>query len=133
METIIGDGFVILTPRKPLYGSPCNGCGSCCQRSICLLGQGIFPNIPHRSAACPALEWDGEKYRCGVLSSESDPIRREFIQLTLGHGFGCCSSITEEDYAAESVVEARFRRVRSRIDFRLRELSNIIMERSHGE
>ena len=38
----------------------CQGCGRCCWESPCMLSIGIY-GLQDR---CPALYWNGEKYRC---------------------------------------------------------------------
>ncbi|MFH0822591.1 MAG: hypothetical protein V2B18_07550 [Pseudomonadota bacterium] len=60
----------------------CVGCGYCCRNTICRLGSMIYG---HYKAPCPALEWSGNRYVCGVYFS--DPLRYEHI---LGIGSGCC-------------------------------------------
>ena len=59
--------FVILTPPKPRFTEPCNGCGACCNAATCDVGV-QFLNAPQQ-APCPALEWDGTKYRCGLITN----------------------------------------------------------------
>ena len=63
---IQGAGFVILSNQKPAFGAPCNGCGYCCQNEACSLAVdrlGVRPSDP-----CPALEWNGSEYRCGMVT-----------------------------------------------------------------
>lgn len=53
-------------PPKPPTGQACNGCGVCCAWAPCPLGMVLSRR---RQGACRALDWDGERYRCGVLVS----------------------------------------------------------------
>jgi len=57
--------FVILTPQKPAYGLPCNGCGHCCQAQPCALALDLIG--ADIRCPCPALEWHGDRYRCGLV------------------------------------------------------------------
>ena len=60
-------------PSKPLRGQPCNGCGICCAIETCPSGRVIFRQ---RRGPCPALEWQGGVYRCGLLASPARYIPR---------------------------------------------------------
>ncbi|TXG94376.1 MAG: hypothetical protein E6R10_01945 [Rhodocyclaceae bacterium] len=55
-------------PPKPAVGAPCNGCGVCCAAELCPAGMLLFRR---RHGPCPAMEWHGKHYRCGLLSSPS--------------------------------------------------------------
>lgn len=95
--------FVILSAQKPPYGDPCNGCGMCCQEEAChlsvvYLGSSVAP--------CIALEWDGERYRCGLVLHSSkyletpefgDEVIAPLLSELLGVGKGCCAETTELD------------------------------------
>lgn len=54
--------FVIFP--KPKYGEACNRCGECCRQELCEVGQLTFLG---ESAPCPALEWDGTQFGCGMV------------------------------------------------------------------
>ncbi len=76
-------------PLKPKWGEPCNGCGYCCQRQVCLLGLSVFgANTP---APCPALNLLGDKYACGLIEAadEMSPVAGFAIRAVLGVGVGC--------------------------------------------
>lgn len=64
-----------LSPRKPVVGAPCNGCGVCCLVQPCPLGMAISRR---RTGACAALFWDGGRsvYRCGALARPQDVLHR---------------------------------------------------------
>ncbi|MBT9488781.1 MAG: hypothetical protein IV093_14835 [Rubrivivax sp.] len=51
-------------PAKPAAGQSCNGCGVCCAWAPCPLGILLSRR---RTGPCRALDWDGQRYRCGVL------------------------------------------------------------------
>ncbi len=94
--------FAILTPRKPKFWEPCNGCGNCCHAQVCPTGV-QFLDIEH-DQPCPAVRWDGTKYRCGLIT---DPVavlglplfagREEHLnkhlsaifEILIGSGQGC--------------------------------------------
>jgi hypothetical protein len=96
---------------KPKFGSPCNGCGICCQLQRCHYSVLIFGDGP---GPCPALEDDGERTWCGILrnpmSYADEPIYRlpakqigEFqaaFASALAIGSGCDSS----DEAVAAVI-----------------------------
>jgi hypothetical protein len=58
----------------------CRGCGYCCHQATCSLGVSLFGAIH----PCPALIWDGEKYRCKLANDFEDAL---YI------GSGCCSPL----------------------------------------
>jgi hypothetical protein len=82
-----------MSPAKPKFGTACNGCGVCCQISMCVVAELTFPGI---EAPCPALfqEEDG-RHRCGIVIMENhlgvDPV----VKNTLGIGCGC--SMCDDD------------------------------------
>lgn len=51
-------------PAKPPVGAPCNGCGVCCAAETCPAGRIRFLR---QRGPCPALEWHGTRYQCGLL------------------------------------------------------------------
>ena len=66
--------------EKPPHGQPCNGCGQCCADQLCPLGASVFGEPVDRR--CPALEPDGERFACGLMSNPMVYAMR----LTLLHG-----------------------------------------------
>lgn len=72
--------FVILTPRKPLYGRPCNGCGDCCTAEACTLSRDY---IHSEASPCVALEWDGTRYHCGLISHPRRHLKEELPIMKL--------------------------------------------------
>jgi hypothetical protein len=93
-------------PPKPPHGAPCNGCGQCCQTSLCHLGQFVFIR---RDGPCSALEQDGDRYRCGLVVNprryaEHLPIGRaatdaalsEAAAVLIGADFACDSRLEGE-------------------------------------
>lgn len=94
--------------EKPPYGSPCNGCGVCCQNEICPLGQIAFP---HAQAPCPALEKQADRYVCGLVASPQTyaPIRasvygvealREAAAIGVGADIGCDTRMMPDEASA---------------------------------
>jgi hypothetical protein len=114
---------VSAAPTKPLYGSPCNGCGLCCIEVQCPLSEAIFGLLPY----CPALEDKPEGgFGCGLASSPEryiqvapklQPIVREAFFLLIGAGAGCDATTTEADRLAEAEVKPIiFRRAMAAVD-----------------
>lgn len=99
--------FVLLTPRKPAWGDPCNGCGMCCQSSACQIAQRVSGDIP--GTPCSLLEWDGAKYRCGALriADSLGATEGAFLRMKLGVGFGCDAEATTEDMLRRMQFEAQ--------------------------
>lgn len=63
------------TTDRPAHGSPCNGCGVCCQTNLCPLGRSVFKRT---EGPCPA----SEGARCGLVDRP-----REFAAVkTTRHG-----------------------------------------------
>lgn len=97
MADVIAMPPVIL--KKPCLGSPCNGCGHCCQVELCKIGEMAFPETP---APCPGLLYRDGRYWCDVVISEqrafdtgeltTPPILAEM----LGIGRGCDAETEEE-------------------------------------
>jgi hypothetical protein len=96
-----------MTHAKPAYGSPCNGCGVCCEKELCPLAAALYDRW---AGPCPALlpaDAKGAK-ACGLIA---DPARffplkvRRFgagelsrtAALINGAGLGCDYPLPHED------------------------------------
>lgn len=73
-------------PKKPRYGSPCNGCGICCALQICQVGEMAFPGA---KAPCPALKISGDRTVCELVVVEVVHGLEPKIQEALAIGQGC--------------------------------------------
>ncbi|MBI3446272.1 MAG: hypothetical protein HY055_13170 [Magnetospirillum sp.] len=73
-------------PPKPEFGAPCNGCGVCCALELCPLGILRFGRI---AGPCPALDWDGERYVCGLLLRRTRGWSRRLVARWIAAGKGC--------------------------------------------
>lgn len=104
--------FVILTPTKPLFGEPCNGCGTCCVAQACFLSREY---IGSDQSPCVALEWDGQRYHCGLVRNPMKHMRQnttlvpdELLGPMFAHmlyvGNGCDSEWWIEDRAAKDAL-----------------------------
>lgn len=98
--------------EKPQYGTPCNGCGLCCQNEICPLGEIVFPRA---QAPCPALVIDGERYVCDLIANPQKfrPLKasiygiaemRDAAVIGVGAGIGCDARLPGEMDPPESFV-----------------------------
>ena len=94
--------------QKPKQWEPCNGCGECCKEEACEISVTILNS---KTTPCIALEFDGEKYRCGMVTRpahylrlnwteadipKADAMLRPMIQQVLGIGTWC-----DADWRAE--------------------------------
>ncbi|MFG5121764.1 hypothetical protein [Methylorubrum sp. POS3] len=52
-------------PIKPPIGQPCNGCGWCCASEPCGIAREFIG--ADDEGPCPALEWDGARFGCGMI------------------------------------------------------------------
>jgi Fe-S-cluster-containing hydrogenase component 2 len=78
-------------PEKPREHEPCNGCGYCCDKFVCPVGQ-----IAYRTAEapCPGLTWRDGRALCGVVlavSLEGGNAAYRRAALVIGIGSGCDS------------------------------------------
>lgn len=76
-EMLIQDG---IDPER--FFPFCVGCGYCCLQATCLLGVYFFG----KQYPCPALHWDGKRYRCQLAEEYKDDL---YI------GSGCSSPLNE--------------------------------------
>lgn len=78
--------------------APCLGCGYCCKKAICMVGQDQFRLEP--TARCSGLRHDGERYRCEL----ADTFREE-----LYIGEGCpCSLNSDRSKLKKRIMEKQF-------------------------
>lgn len=110
-------------PPKPPYGSPCNGCGRCCQAVVCNFGLAVLKIASaDRVQPCPALEErpDGS-FACGLVRSPakyapdiaavSDVGAMSAAgRLIIGDGIGCDAPTRRE------AMQPDYRRKRAAID-----------------
>jgi hypothetical protein len=96
---------VLPHPAKPLYGTPCNGCGQCCMGQLCPPASEIWPG---RKGPCPALEYEGDRFWCGLIrhstlytqeqtDSKADELLSSYFANGVGAGWGCDAMCTSED------------------------------------
>jgi hypothetical protein len=78
--------------KKAPHGSACTHCGLCCHVTLCDIGFALFKNKSEPAAfgmgPCPALRFDENGSRCGVVD-ESKGKMREAALLILYSGLGC--------------------------------------------
>lgn len=103
-------------PQKPPYGSPCNGCGVCCEEELCPIAHRIFGRW---EGPCEILEDAGDGRRvCGLLAHPERhvpalvelvgaEIMRETTEALLGVGVGCDAQMEGEP--ADPAYEARMK------------------------
>ena len=84
--------------NKPIYKEPCNGCGECCRANPCPAMFVLHPTEVSPGDPCPRLREVDGRYQCGLYLDETDPERREFIELATGIlKWGCDSVLCEAD------------------------------------
>ena len=94
---------------EELVTRDCLGCGFCCRKSPCFLGE-----IDPQKKYCKHLVWNGEKWRCELI------LKSKTIGKALYAGEGCCSDAntyqrykvipTPEDLKDESALLRRITR-----------------------
>lgn len=67
----------------------CIGCGYCCRKTTCHLGS------PGGEFGCCWLQYNGEKWRCGLLSCEDLKEENEHLRNMLYIGGGCCAGLND--------------------------------------
>lgn len=101
-------------PEKPPHGSPCNGCGLCCEAELCPLAAALYRRW---EGPCPALTStdDGRKI-CGLAT---DPrahfpakVRRwgafemrRTATVLIGAGVGCDAQVEGEPASPTLLVK----------------------------
>jgi hypothetical protein len=66
---------------------PCIGCGYCCRKAPCFYGEA------GGKYGCHWLEWNGKKWRCGLLKSPDLKTEHKNLTRLLYIGAGCTSSL----------------------------------------
>lgn len=74
-----------LVEKKPPHGAPCMRCGLCCMATLCRIGEHVFRQ---KQGPCPALRFDAQGSRCGLLDDATKPLR-DAAKLLLYSGEGC--------------------------------------------
>lgn len=98
--------------EKPLFGSPCNGCGQCCREELCQIAGAVFPEA---DAPCPAIRKDGERTICGLIQAPGDyaPVltsiygaenMRHAARTLLGVDKGCDAE-ADDEIAGENAIK----------------------------
>lgn len=59
----------------------CVGCGYCCIKTMCAVGEWVHGSVEER---CPYLVWNGARYDCKIAKDYA-----EHLHI----GAGCCSSL----------------------------------------
>lgn len=77
--------------EKPVYGAPCNGCGYCCQKEVCAIGQVAYG--PDVQAPCPSLIYENGRHWCRLVLAEAflnqQGLCEPVFATALGVGKGC--------------------------------------------
>jgi uncharacterized cysteine cluster protein YcgN (CxxCxxCC family) len=84
---------VLEPPKKPLYGSKCNGCGVCCMEELCPPAKDIFPG---KKGPCPLLDFKDERFECTMYTKAPPRLKRR-IGEALGINDGCDTLLNHED------------------------------------
>jgi hypothetical protein len=101
-------------PSKPAFGSPCNGCGRCCEEELCSVAEGVFEQ---RRGPCPALLLDVVTKRslCGLMihpemfaPEATDRYGRkdmgQAVALLVGVGHGCDAIAPDEPEPSPAIL-----------------------------
>lgn len=79
------------TIPKPAFGSPCNGCGYCCQQEACKLSVGYLKSTV---APCIALEIEDGRHWCGLVRNPAkylpvgeEPWKEDVLRIHLSPVF----------------------------------------------
>src|SRR5215831_1172077 len=91
--------------NQKFFLHPCVNCGYCCLVEVCPVGLMIFGGDKHRT--CPALRWDGDRSKCGVVEESKGTPHEAAIKEVFGIDTGCCVKArvrdingVEHDFAA---------------------------------
>jgi hypothetical protein len=101
-------------PEKPPYGSPCNGCGGCCEDRLCVVGVQLFGRD---SVPCPALDFNADatsacgltkfpqKYCPTLTRLHGATETRKAARILIGAGIGCDALIEGEERPAGKAAQ----------------------------
>lgn len=84
--------------QKPDYGQPCNRCGICCIRERCPVSEILFGE---NSRVCPALEWDENGSRCGLIAS---PMKHAPAWV-IKHGVATFTQVVKQIIGADTMCD----------------------------
>lgn len=87
--------------KKPPHGQPCTRCGLCCVATLCPLARIVFG---HESGPCPALSYDADGSRCGLV----DNPMAYAMRLTLKNGVQAMSDAAKHLIGGGTGCDARF-------------------------
>ena len=74
--------------EEELYVRKCIGCGYCCLKAVCLLGQ-AHGNVTHPDQRCPYLQWTNHDARYICMLYKKNPQFKDRLHI----GAGCCSPL----------------------------------------
>jgi hypothetical protein len=66
---------------------PCNSCGWCCKRTPCPLG--LYLGETPLTPCSKLVETSEDKFECGLIINESDPLKKEAAKSLMLAGEGC--------------------------------------------
>jgi hypothetical protein len=92
--------FILLSSQKPPEGSPCNGCGACCQEEACYLSRDFLGS---EAAPCIALEFDGARYLCGLVRNPTRYLPPDWFRRSREKAAGY---LTEDDWRRAALDES---------------------------
>ena len=72
---------------------PCVGSGHCCKVAPCVASVMLGHNQGGEHADCTMLEYDGERFRCGLVLGRDARITPEEATRSLFVGGGCSSPL----------------------------------------
>lgn len=66
---------------------PCNSCGWCCKRTPCPLG--LYLGETPLSPCSKLVETHDQKYECGLITNETNELKKEAVKKLMLAGEGC--------------------------------------------
>jgi hypothetical protein len=110
--------------KKPAIGQSCNGCGLCCQITMCSIASFALSRVENwgdrAPGPCPAVTKSEGKLVCGLILRPTDWLPknknsvtaiRDSMKLCIGSGFGCDEAGEEPAATAQPALDeirARF-------------------------